>query len=197
MRGERIELADGAVLIYCPDWVPQTDAKPLFEAISADPRLAVGTVKMFGKTHLEPRLSLWVGDPDACYTYSRVARTPHAWSPPLSLLRQRLSEECATTFNSVLINLYRDGHDRMGLHADDEPELGPDPQIASISLGATRKFVLKHCNSNERYVLPLQDRSLLWMNGAVQKQYRHGVPTETRVRAPRLNLTFRRIWPQR
>jgi len=100
-------------------------------------------------------------------------------------------------FNSVLANLYRDGRDSMGWHSDDEPELGAQPAIASLSLGSTRRFVLKHRNDPSRkFALELPHGSLLLMRGATQANYRHALPRTARPVGPRINLTFRRIAPQ-
>jgi alkylated DNA repair dioxygenase AlkB len=148
-------------------------------------------LRIAGREVREPRLVAWVGDPGAAYTYSGRRNEPMPWTAPLSALRARLEAQTGQRFNSVLLNLYRDGSDSMGLHADREPELGPEPFIASLSLGTTRRFVLKRrCAPRERLVLPLGRGDLLLMGGTLQHHYRHGVPKEPAVSAPRINLTF-------
>lgn len=107
-------------------------------------------------------------------------------------LRRRIETTCETRFNSVLLNLYRDGQDSMGLHSDDEPELGPDPLIASLSLGAGRRFVLRHKTlTGKRHTLRLAHGSLLLMAGRTQHAWKHGLPKTKSVAEARINLTFR------
>lgn len=148
---------------------------------------------MFGRTVPAPRLEAWYGDPGAAYTYSGLAHEPLPWTAELQDLRERVESATATTFNSVLANLYRSGADSNGWHADDEPELGEQPVIASLSLGATRRFLLRHRASGERVELMLEAGSLLVMRGATQQCWQHCVPKQRTVQAPRINLTFRRV----
>lgn len=152
---------------------------------------------IFGRRVASPRQSLWVGDPEAVYTYSGSRFTPHAWTPTLTRLRKRVETLCAAPFNSVLCNLYRDGRDSMGWHSDDEPELGPEPTIASLSFGAARRFRLRHKRDPAvQLALALPSGSLLVMAGATQLNYRHDLPRALRVHEPRINLTFRQITPR-
>lgn len=151
-------------------------------------------VVLFGRRHLAPRLSCWMGDADARYRYSGTTFAPEPWTQPVQMLRNRVSELCESAFNSVLLNLYRDGQDSMGAHSDDETELGRNPVIASLSLGATRDFVLKHRRTGQRIVLPLPAGSLLVMAGTTQHHWLHSLPKRSRVFTPRLNLTFRQIF---
>jgi alkylated DNA repair dioxygenase AlkB len=153
---------------------------------------------IFGRRVASPRQSLWVGDTDAVYTYSGTRFTPHAWTPTLTQLRKRVEALCAQPFNSVLCNLYRDGRDSMGAHSDDEPELGPEPTIASLSFGAARRFRLRHKrDAHVQLALELPSGSLLVMAGATQRNYRHDLPRALRVHEARINLTFRQINPRR
>lgn len=147
-----------------------------------------------GRQVLQPRLTAWYGD--AAYTYSGVTLEPLPWTPLLAMLRDRLIADVGERFNSVLCNLYRTGADSMGLHADDERELGPNPVIASVSVGATRRLVLRHKRRKAApVILDLTSGSLLVMGPATQTFWRHAVPKDPRVVAPRVNLTFRRIVP--
>jgi alkylated DNA repair dioxygenase AlkB len=157
--------------------------------------LAQESIVLFGRPVLQPRLSAWVGD--APYTYSGKTFAPLPWTPALAALRARVEADAGHRMNSVLLNLYRDGRDSMGFHADDEPELGPRPIIASVSFGATRRFLLrpKRREAEQRHELALTHGSLLVMLGATQQNWVHGVPKTTRVSEARLNLTFRRILP--
>ncbi len=170
------------------------DPAALFARLRAEIDWEQHHLKIFGRTLASPRLSCWIGDADAVYTYSRTRFEPRPWTPLLAAMRASLRERCAQDFNSVLCNLYRDGRDSMGWHSDDEPELGDEPTIASLSLGATRRFRLRHRRDPSlRLELDLPAGSLLVMAGATQRHYRHDLPRALRVTEPRLNLTFRHI----
>jgi alkylated DNA repair dioxygenase AlkB len=151
------------------------------------------TIQMWGRTYDVPRLQQWCADPGLCYTWSGIRMEPAPWHPLLLALRGRLRALLGIDFNSALANLYRDGRDTVGWHADDEPELGEAPIIASVSLGATRDFVLRHRRRRELPVttIPLAHGSLLVMRGATQACWEHALPRRLRVAAPRVNLTFR------
>lgn len=151
------------------------------------------SIKMFARDVPVPRLVSWYGDPGAVYRYSGVIHEPLAWPPLLSYLRERVEEATQAGFNSVLANLYRDGNDSMGWHADNEPELGPQPKIASLSFGATRRFRMQQRKTKRLVSVALASGDLLYMSGGMQKHWRHSVPKERQVDAPRVNLTFRRI----
>ena len=144
---------------------------------------------------LQPRLSAWHGD--LSYRYSGIRLEPQPWSPLLARLRRRIEAITGCRFNSVLLNLYRDGGDSMGMHSDDERELGARPAIASLSLGETRDFVMRHRHRKDLagLKLPLPCGSLLLMRGDTQRHWRHGINRTRRDCGARLNLTFRRILP--
>lgn len=150
------------------------------------------TVVVYGKRHLQPRLSAWQGD--AAYTYSGLRLEPLPFSPLLQTIRAAVEQATGRRFNSVLLNYYRNERDSMGMHADDEPELGPEPAIASVSFGATRSFVLRHKSSKRTIKLDLSDGSLLLMAGQFQKAWLHGINKLNRPIGPRVNLTFRYIF---
>lgn len=170
------------------------DPAALFVQLRAEIAWEQHHLRIFGRTLASPRLSCWIGDADAVYTYSRTRFEPRPWTPLLAMLRAPLRDGCGQDFNSVLCNLYRDGRDSMGWHSDDEPELGAEPTIASLSLGATRRFRLRHKRDPSlRLELDLPAGSLLVMSGATQRNYRHDLPRALRVAEPRLNLTFRHI----
>ena len=155
------------------------------------------SISLWGKKVLQPRLIAWYGDPGKAYTYSNIRLEPTPWTPLLSDVRDRVSRACDVSFNSVLLNYYRDQKDSMGLHSDDEPELGPGPVIASLSLGAERTFTMKH--RRDKAVTPvklkLASGSLLLMRGETQRYWKHGINKQTRPIGPRVNLTFRQICP--
>lgn len=148
-------------------------------------------IKLWGKEYLQPRLTAWHGDRE--YTYSGLTLAPAPWTPLLQGIRDAVMAASGHAFNSVLLNLYRDGRDSMGMHSDDEAELGVNPVIASLSLGAPRTFILRHKRDKETIKLDLNDGSLLLMAGATQHHWQHGINKEPRLTEPRLNLTFRFI----
>ena len=154
------------------------------------------TIRIRGRKVASPRLSAWYGDPDAHYSYSGLSLEPRPWLPVILELKARVETVCDASFNSVLLNLYRDGADSMGWHSDDEPELGERPEIASLSLGATRRFRLRHRRRKdlEPVAIDLENGSLLIMKGETQRFWKHHVPKSKRVAESRVNLTFRNIW---
>lgn len=206
-----------AELSLDPAWLPSAEADALFDALMVAVPWEVHRIRLFGRLVDSPRLSCWIGDPDASYTYSGTRFTPHPWPADLSALRGRLEAACTAPFNSVLANLYRDGRDAMGWHRDDERELGAEPVIASLSLGATRRFLLKRApprvgkrdEATEQggqpvtagglparpLALSLGHGSLLRMAGGTQRHYRHALPRTARPVGPRINLTFRQVAP--
>jgi alkylated DNA repair dioxygenase AlkB len=149
------------------------------------------SVVVYGKRHLQPRLTAWHGE--ASYTYSGLRLEPRPMTPLLELLRQAVEAATGHRYNSVLLNCYRDGADSMGMHSDDEAELGPQPAIASLSFGATRTFILRHRLSGRTLKLALTDGSLLLMAGALQKNWMHGINKTVKHTLCRINLTFRYI----
>ncbi len=173
-------------------WLARTEADAAFVALLAEVPWEVHHIRLFGRSVASPRLSCWIGDADASYTYSGERFEPKPWFPGLLALRARLEGELDARFNSVLANLYRDGRDAMGWHRDDEPELGAAPLIASVSLGATRRFLLKD-ETGSRHAIELASGDLLLMSGRSQQHYRHALPRTAKPVGPRINLTFRRI----
>ncbi|GAB2502935.1 alpha-ketoglutarate-dependent dioxygenase AlkB family protein [Lysobacter humi (ex Lee et al. 2017)] len=188
----RLDLPDADVRLE-PGWLEPGAADALFAALLGEVPWRCHPVRLFGREVPSPRLSCWMGDPGAAYRYSGVRHLPEPWRPALAPLRTRLAAELGVAFDSVLVNLYRDGADAMGWHADDEPELGPAPVIASVSLGATRRFALKHRASGARHHVELPHGSLLVMAGTTQQAYRHALPRTRRPVGARINLTFRRV----
>jgi len=152
------------------------------------------SIKLFGKDIPQPRLVAWYGDSGASYTYSGLTWEPLDWTEALRSLKSAVEAAANARFNSVLLNLYRDGQDSMGWHSDDEPELGQNPIIASVSLGATRRFALQHKQYKAlKQKIDLTHGSLLVMAGETQHHWRHQVAKTTRVQEPRINLTFRYV----
>lgn len=184
----------GAALQFDRQWLPQARADALLDAVHSAIDWEVHRVRLFGRLVDSPRLSSWIGDADASYVYSGSRFEPRPWPDSLSALRDELAAVAGLRFNSVLANLYRDGRDAMGWHSDDEAELGPQPVIASISLGASRRFVFKHRHEPARKLaLDLPHGSLLLMRGDTQRNYRHALPRTKKAVGARINLTFRLI----
>lgn len=156
-------------------------------------------VTIYGKTHLQPRLSAWYGDKELDYCYSGITMQPRPWSQTLLNLKARVESLAAQDFNSVLLNYYRDHRDGMGMHSDDESELGKQPVIASLSLGEERTLLLRHKYRKDLNTikLPLPSGSLMVMKGATQSYWEHGINKQKQPCGPRLNLTFRNIIKQR
>jgi alkylated DNA repair dioxygenase AlkB len=185
-----------AELRYAPQWLARAEADALFDGLRVGIPWERHRLRLFGREIDAPRLSCWIGDDGATYTYSRTRFEPRPWPDALHAIRERLRVECGADFNGVLANLYRDGNDSMGWHADDEPELGVQPLIASLSLGATRRFVIRHrSNAAVRRDIELAHGSLLLMGGETQSHYRHALPKTARAVGERINLTFRRLIP--
>lgn len=191
---ERIPLPDSE-LLFSASALGREEARKYFDALRSETVWREEEVVIWGKRHLQPRLVAWHGDPGTTYRYSGSVLQPCPWTPTLLALRNRVAEMAGASFNSVLLNLYRNEHDNMGWHSDDEPELGAEPTIASISLGEAREFRLKH---RTRKDLPLScmnltDGSVLIMSGPTQRHWRHCLKRETATLGERINLTFREI----
>jgi alkylated DNA repair dioxygenase AlkB len=189
-----IPITDGALSYLEQLTLPKPTSEILSELIDGTPWRA-DSIKVWGKVYMQPRLMAWYGDTGKSYMYSGRLYAPNPWTPLLLAVKDCVEQACNHTFNSVLLNYYRDGHDSMGFHSDNEPELGGNPVIASLSLGDTRVFVLKH-KSNKALKpvrIKLNDGSLLLMAGGLQTFWQHGIPKETKHCNARVNLTFRSI----
>lgn len=153
-------------------------------------------VQVYGRRHAVPRLTGFLASEGLRYRYSGTTHCGEGWPSWFELLRQQVNEACGTCFNGCLLNLYRNGEDRMGWHADDEQEIDQTRPIASLSLGATRDFCLRHRQDPmRRETLALADGDLLVMHPGCQQQWMHGVPSRRRIRTSRVNLTFRCFLP--
>ncbi|GLS26445.1 alpha-ketoglutarate-dependent dioxygenase AlkB family protein [Marinibactrum halimedae] len=190
---QKIELTDGE-LVYCPDWLSASESTDLYRVFS---RLAwqQSQIRMMGQYVTIPRLNAWYGDLGANYGYSGVRLPLNTWTSELRVLREQLLSTTGCRFNSVLANWYRSGQDSVSWHSDDEPELGENPVIASVSLGETRRFQLRHKTKREieTVALDLASGSLLLMLGKTQTHWQHQIPKTKRIIGGRINLTFRNI----
>jgi alkylated DNA repair dioxygenase AlkB len=176
---------------YAPAFLDPARADGLLHALSSTCAWSQEFLTMYGKQIPFPRLTAWYGDPDATYRYSGTLHVPRPWIAELSGVRDQLAAHTTTRFNSVLLNQYRTGDDGMSWHSDDEPELGEQPFIASVSLGATRTFQLRHRGDGAVVSVRLEHGSLLLMSGSLQHAWTHRIPKERASTGARVNLTFR------
>ena len=189
---ETFSLGKGAFTDYLPGWLDRQAATDLMGRLRTELDWSQRPIRVFGKDIMQPRLNAWAGT--LPYKYSGQTLEPRQGPPFLEDLMADLSQELGTPFNHVLLNLYRDGRDNIGIHADNEPELGKDPTIASLSLGASRWFVLMPKGKRAKRFgkkFKLHHGSLLVMRGTLQHRWRHGVPKMGDVTEERINLTFR------
>jgi alkylated DNA repair dioxygenase AlkB len=190
----RIAIPDADVF-YLSDVLRSPERDTILGRLIADVRWRREKIVVWGKTYLQPRLIAWYGDPGSSYTYSGITLNPLPWEALLLELKNLVESTSGSIFNSVLINYYRDQRDSMGLHSDDEPELGARPILASLSLGQERTLIFKHKVKKDAspVKIRLASGSLLLMKGDTQRFWKHGIEKETRPCGPRVNLTFRRI----
>jgi alkylated DNA repair dioxygenase AlkB len=188
--------ASNAELLYRSCLEVGTPTKALLTELIEQTPWRADSVVLWGKSYPQPRLTAWYGDEDARYEYSGLELAPLPWTARLLAIKARVEKATGSRFNSVLLNYYRNERDSMGMHSDDEPELGPEPVIASLSLGETRTLVFRHRSDRSRKSLRIElgDGSLLLMRGASQRNWKHGIAKERRACGARVNLTFRRIF---
>jgi alkylated DNA repair dioxygenase AlkB len=183
-----------AEVIFYPAFFPTPVADRLLEQLVATTQWRQDCMMMFGERKPLPRLTAWYGDPGARYIYSGIVNVPLPWTAAIAEVKNAVEAPSGVVFNGVLLNRYRTGRDSMGWHADDEPEFGEDPVIASVSFGGTRNFQLKHKRRKElKASVELTHGSLLIMRGGTQANWLHQVPKTAKPVEERLNLTFRRI----
>ena len=164
-----------------------------FKSCLHDLNWETGFIKIFGKTHQIPRLQAWYADNEIEYTYSGKKLQRHNWNNLLLEIKEKIENITSFKFNSVLANLYRDGNDSMGLHSDNEKELGKKPVIASLSLGETREIYFKHKNKKLNLIIPQASGQLIVMHGKTQEYWKHEIKKTKKIKKPRINLTFRNI----
>jgi len=181
-------------IMYDDLFLDKLQADALFEDFISSLPFHQGTIKLFGKTHSIPRLEAFFASEKRIYSYSGVDLQTHDFTKELLELKEQIEKICGEKFNCVLVNLYRNGQDSNGWHADNELALGKNPIIASLSLGATRRFDLKHNLTNEKISYNLTHGSLLVMKGSIQHYWKHQIAKTKKVNDPRINLTFRYIY---
>lgn len=191
---ETIPLVDAGLRLWRAFYLPH-QAQQYMDVLLKEIDWRQENIVLWGKQYPQPRLTAWYGDPGSNYAYSGIALQPQAWTPTLLQLKNDIEQACGHRFNSVLLNLYRNEEDSVGWHSDAEVELGPTPAIASLSLGATRRFRLRHKSIKDIKPLSidLHNGSLLLMSGATQQFWQHAVPKEKHTCGARINLTFRKI----
>jgi len=189
----KIKLSN-AEIDYTPAFYNLKESRELFEAIYHQTNWIEDDIKVYGKLYKQPRLTAFYANNDKAYGYSNISMSPQPFTPVLNTIKLKIEKATEMTFSSCLLNLYRDGQDSNGWHADDEKELGENPVIASLSLGADRLFHLKHKNIKTlKHKLTLQNGSLLLMKGETQHHWLHQIPKTKKLIDKRINLTFRLI----
>lgn len=193
-RLQKLELSPNSWISYIPSWLQPSQADQLMTELYNSLQWKEGQIRMFGQWLSIPRQHAWYGDTQASYGWSGQRAEPLPWVPELEQLRQMLQQSTGALFNGVLANLYRDGKDCMHWHSDDEAELRQRPLIAAISVGAERRFSLRHkSRAYPTHRLQLGHGSLLLMGGDCQHDWQHALPRSTRIDKPRVSLTFRYI----
>jgi alkylated DNA repair dioxygenase AlkB len=182
-----------AEIEYYPEFFSSAKANELFQLLQNDIPWQQDDITLFGKTHLQPRLTALFGNEGKPYGYSGIVMQPHAWTPLIMYIKEKVEAICPEKFTTVLLNNYRNGKDSNGWHADNEKELGRNPTIASVSFGAERVFQLKHNTLDIKQNITLQHGSLLIMKGTTQHFWKHQIPKTTKPIDARINLTFRII----
>ncbi|MAN58221.1 MAG: alpha-ketoglutarate-dependent dioxygenase AlkB [Flavobacteriaceae bacterium] len=183
-----------AEVFYVPQFLSEKEADTYFQFLLKETQWQEDSIRIFGKTYLQPRKTALFGEEGKTYSYSGITMAPKPFTPALRELKKMIEPVANARFNTVLLNLYRNGNDSNGWHSDDEKELGPDPVIASLSLGAPRLFHFRKKGSTAlTHRLELQPGSLLVMGPGTQRHYAHQLPKTKRPVNARINLTFRQI----
>ena len=193
VSNETIINKDG-LAIYFDSLIPKEKSKLFLLQLSKNIQWKNDESVMFGKHYITRRKTAWYGDQPFCYTYSKIKRTALPWTDELLEIKRIVENQEPAEFNSCLLNFYHDGDDGMSWHSDNEKELEKNGAIASVSLGAERKFSFKHKRNKEKIDLILGNGSLLVMKGQIQTHWMHQLPKSKKISEPRINLTFRRIY---
>lgn len=184
---------DGEAYFY-PELFSKKESDHYLNALLQEISWKQEPIVIFGKQVMQPRLTAWFGDEGKCYHYSGITMQPERWTKSLLKIKEQIEVIAGVTFNSALLNQYRDGKDSMGWHRDNEKELGHNPVIGSVSFGATRKFVLRHYQDHSlKRSVELSHGSLLLMQGKTQHCWMHSIPKTTKQLGSRINITFRVI----
>lgn len=187
------QIVENGWYIWEPHFYSESESQKLLDLLHAELPWETGEIKLYGKTHRIPRKQVLFAEDGLEYGYSGKKLSIADWNEHVLKIKKRIEDKCNFYFNACLANLYRDGSDSNGWHADNEKELGLNPVIASLSLGVQRRFKLKHLKSNERIDFEMTSGSLLIMGGEMQHYWKHQVPKSKTVVDPRINLTFRKL----
>jgi alkylated DNA repair dioxygenase AlkB len=192
-------ISQDGLVVYDQSFFTAEDSTQLLNRLVNGVLWRQDPITIFGKTMMQPRLTCWMGDPGAIYQYSSLTLDPEPWMPEVAEIKTRLESALSVSFNSVLLNYYRDGNDSMGWHRDNEKELGQEPVIASVTFGAERRFLLRRYKTKDRQMsVQLGHGSVLVMAGTLQEFWEHSVPKTGKLSArqigPRINLTFRHVY---
>ncbi|WP_378183582.1 alpha-ketoglutarate-dependent dioxygenase AlkB [Aquimarina sp. SS2-1] len=182
-----------ANVIYYPSFFNKNKSDELFKTLLESIQWQQDDIKLFGKVYKQPRLTALYASNKKTYTYSNITMQPHQFTDELLFIKKEIENVCPDVFTTCLLNLYRDGQDSNGWHADNEKELGPEPTIASVSFGEERWFYFKHKTKNLKQKILLQHGSLLLMRGKTQEHWLHQIPKSKKISNSRINLTFRVI----
>jgi alkylated DNA repair dioxygenase AlkB len=185
-------MPDADVLFY-PAFFDPDESRSYLKQLTDEIDWKQESATLFGRPVPLPRLTAWYGEEGATYRYSGITVEPLAWTPALLAIKARVEQVCPARFNSVLLNLYRSGRDSVSWHSDDEPSLGRNPVIASVSFGVSRVFQLRHKDTGQKQEVFLSSGSLLLMQGGTQHFWQHQIPKRAGVVGARINLTFRVI----
>jgi alkylated DNA repair dioxygenase AlkB len=189
----RLNLLDAEIIHY-PALFDHAESAALFSELQTTINWQQDQITIYGRQIPLPRLTAWYGDAGTPYAYSGITMQPQPWTAALLHIKRQIEPLAGMEFNSVLLNFYRDGKDSVGWHSDDEPELGHNPVIGSVSLGATRRFQLRHkFDHSMKQEFALTSGSVLLMQGATQHFWQHQIPKTAKPVSARINLTFRQI----
>ena len=186
------KIENGEYLFY-PNFFSKSESDNFLQALKENILWKQESMNMYGKKIDFPRLTSWYGDNDKPYKFSGITLQPLTWTTHILEIKNKIEPQAKITFNSVLLNRYRDGNDSISWHTDAEPELGKNPVIASVNFGATRKFQLRHIKTKQKLEIELTHGSLLIMQGELQHYWQHQVPKTSKILGERINLTFRVI----
>lgn len=191
--GEVLSMPNAEVTFY-RNFFDSQESDRIFKILRDEINWRQDKMKLYGKDINLPRKTAWYGDMDKSYTFSGIHLNPEPWTPTLLEVKERIEDIAGVQFNSVLLNLYRHGNDGISWHTDEEPELGENPVIGSVSFGGTRKFMFRHRQDKDiKAEVELTDGSFLLMAGETQHFWQHQIPKTSRHVEPRINLTFRVI----
>ncbi len=190
---EGLTIIENGEFIFYSNFFSKAESDSLLKDLRSNIVWKQESMNMYGKKVDFPRLTAWYGNNDKPYSFSGITLQPLPWSSEILSIKSKIEPVAKTAFNSVLLNLYRDGNDSISWHTDAEKELGTNPVIASVNFGATRKFQLRHIKTNEKLEIELTHGSLLVMQGELQHFWQHQVPKTSKVVGERINLTFRVI----